>query len=442
MWSSSRNSCLTIFLTAALFIFFVALETSGQPSGPRVIASRDFSLLKESEVGLEIKARAKGASWARAGGEAPALLIEVDGQYSQDLLLWAGDSGFVYRVILGRLAAGGHQVTVRLNQAHSALGAQQATVLSMRPVSLTRDSHHTAEDLLAIMHAPVLSQRPNTIDRFSDLPILTYYEVSHPSSGEVQVRYTTIFTNEDGGTPTAALMARWGRASDIEWVYEFRARDGQVVEELYQGVSHEPKPFKGSRIGTHPLLAVASDNNNFSDQITSNVRFALFPIAVDLRDSTRESAMDQNPWTYRIVAEELAREGKLQAVPADANSIADPRNYVYVDLHAVQKETAISVEVRSSKQENASPSDRGDVRLRIERSGYFRTAIQMTSAESATAVSSVTVRCHSNAGQNCEGVQVSSVSVLNRHYSPRFYSFKRVLPKSLKPNETLTLKVR
>ena len=28
-----------------------------------------------------------------------------------------------------------------------------------------------------------------------------------------------IWSNEDGGTNTPALMARWGRTTDIEWIY-------------------------------------------------------------------------------------------------------------------------------------------------------------------------------------------------------------------------------
>ena len=54
--------------------------------------------------------------------------------------------------------------------------------------------------------------------------LLMYYEILHEANGNLIVRYTAIFTNEDGGTQTAALMARWGRATDIEWVYQIRAR--------------------------------------------------------------------------------------------------------------------------------------------------------------------------------------------------------------------------
>ncbi|HKE56934.1 MAG TPA: hypothetical protein VKB46_09540, partial [Pyrinomonadaceae bacterium] len=360
-----------LFRICASLISLLLLATM---SVARPLRSQDFTLETESEVALEIEAKSPGASWAKKDAEASALRIEVDGQYNQDLLLAAGDSAFTYRVMLGRLTAGKHHVAVVLNQARSAVAAQQATLLALRPILLAKDSHHTADDLLALAYSPVLYQRTNTIDHFSDLPLLMYYEVFHPGAGEVQIRYTTIFTNEDGGTATAALMARWGRAADIEWVYEFRVRDGRVVEETYQGVNHQTKVFRGERLnGNHPLLAVASDNNNFSDETKSIVRFALLPLPADLRDATRESVMDSNSWTYRLVAEELSREGKITAEPVDSNSISDPRDYVYVDLRAAQKATAIGVSVTSSKQTTPALSDLGEARLRIDRSGYFRT---------------------------------------------------------------------
>src|SRR5262249_20186213 len=131
-----------------------------------MVAAGDFRLTRESEVGLEIEASSPGASWARRGAEASALTIEVDGQYNQDLLLAAGNAPFVYRVILGRFPEGKHHVTANLNASRSAVGAQRATVLSLRAIPLSTDSHHTADDLLALTYSPILYQRTNTIDRF------------------------------------------------------------------------------------------------------------------------------------------------------------------------------------------------------------------------------------------------------------------------------------
>lgn len=411
-----------------------------QRSGP-TLQSRQLILNRETEVGLEIMALVPGASWAITGAEASALTIAVDGVYNQDLLLWSGHRPFTYRLMLGRLPSGKHRVTVGLNEARSASRTLRATVLSMRIFPIERNAHHTDDDLLALANSPILYQRPDTVDRYSDQPLLMYYEIFHPAKDETQVRYTAIFSNEDGGTATAALMARWGRAADIEWVYEFRARHGQIIEESYQGVSHEKKAFAGKRInGSHPVLSVVSDNNNFSDQPASTSRFALMPMFADLRSSTRESVLDFNPWIYRIVAEELAREGKLTLNTSDPNTISDPRSYVYVDLHAVQNGSAIAVEVAGTKMSEISRSDLGEPKLRIDRSGYFRTAVRVASADVAASVSTVTVMCYSDEAHACEAVEVKSVSILDQQYRPRFLHFQRIASRTLKPNQRLTIR--
>jgi hypothetical protein len=35
----------------------------------------------------------------------------------------------------------------------------------------------------------------------------------------MDLQYSIIWSNEDGGTNTPQLMARWGRSTDIEWIY-------------------------------------------------------------------------------------------------------------------------------------------------------------------------------------------------------------------------------
>ncbi len=278
------------------------------------------------------------------------------------------------------------------------------------------------------------------------MPLLMYYEVSHPGAREVQVTYTVIFTNEDGGTPTAALMARWGRAADIEWVYEFHARDGQIFEESYQGVEHQTKPFSGKRTnGSHPLLAGASDNNNFSDSVVSPVRFALLPVAADLHNSSRESVMDAYPWIYRVMAEELLREDRIKETPTDINSIADPRNYLYVDIHAKQRGTSVSVAAKKTSEVKSFSSDLGEPRLRIDRSGYLRTAIRLDLSGTAVSISSLEIRCHPTQlpeeTRACQEVEVSGVSVLDSNYKPLRLKVQDRSPATLKPDETKTVEV-
>jgi len=260
------------------------------------------------------------------------------------------------------------------------------------------------------------------------------------------VRYTTIFTNEDGGTQTVALMARWGRVTDIEWVYEFRLRDGKIVEETYQGVNHEVKPFTGSRTGgQHPLLAVASDNNNFSDLACSAVRFAPLPVRSNLESATRESVMDTYPQTYRVMTEELEREHRISATPTGINIIADPRDYFYIEASSEQTGAALGFDVKIAGQKEIFTSDLGDARLRIDRSGNFRTAVRLPHGMSPTAIESVTARCHASAQpatpRGCNHLKLLRVLVLVQNFVPGTLNLQVQPETSLKAGERTIFKV-
>src|SRR2546430_7576501 len=157
--------------------------------------------------------------------------------------------------------------------------------------------------------APVLHARANTVGRFTDVPILMWYEVVPTSRGR-EFRYSVVFTNEDGGTATDRLMATWGRTTDIEFVYgvELDAA-GRVVAEQFQGAGHEMPAFGGRRDARHPLLWIATDNNMVSDRGTTTVRYAPAPEHFELTDVSREAVMDAHPWSYALAGQEMQREG-------------------------------------------------------------------------------------------------------------------------------------
>lgn len=437
---------LNFFSLLLLLVIFSSLAnrtaaTQRKSQLPEPLATQTFNLTNEMEVGLEIQARSPGASWALEGAEAAALLIFVDGTYNQDLLFWAGDESFAYRVMLGHLKKGKHTVSVKLNPPRSASRAQLAEVMALRPLLFPpRSLGSTAdEDQLALANSPVLYARANTIDHFTDIPLLMYYEILH-SGKTLIVRYSAIFTNEDGGTQTLALMARWGRATDIEWVYEFHVQDGKLIEETFQGVRHETKTFTGSRTaGQHPLLAVASDNNNFSDLACSAVRFAPLPIRADLQSATRESVMDKYPQTYRAMTEELQREQRISPTPTGVNLIADPRDYFYIEASSEQMGAALGFDVKVTGQTEAFQSDVGDARLRIDRSGNFRTAVRLPHGISPTSVESITARCDATlqpAGQRgCNHLKLLRVLMLDQGFVPRTLPLQEQPEASLAPGD-------
>ena len=440
---------LLILLTAVCAPKAARAQNPCAPPAPRTsapLAVESVELKEDAEVALEVEARAPGASWARKGSEAAALVVTVDGAYNQDVLLWAGEGFYNYRVLLGRLPKGRHTVSVALNEARSAAGARRAEVKSLRAVIPSPStSSNPDEQHFAVAHAPVLYARPNTFDHFTDVPLLMYYEVLREGADTV-FRYTVVFSNEDGGTQTAALFARWGRGTDIEWVYETRVRGGKVVAETFQGVRHETKNFNGQRAnGVHPLLAVASDNNNFSDLACSAVRFAPLPVHARLEAATRESVMDLYPQTYRAMAEELQREGRISDTPSDINTVADPREYLYVEAASEQTGAAVAFDVKLDGRDGLLKSDMGEPRLRIERSGYYRTAVRLPKGFTPESVESVTARCHPHpstaSGGTCGRLKLLRVLALGADYVPRALPLRPQPETSLAAGETKTFRL-
>ena len=151
-----------------------------------------------------------------------------------------------------------------------------------------------------------------------------------------RIRYSVIFSNEDGGTPADRLLATWGRLTDIEYIYgiEFD-HSGNVIAETYQGKDHKILAFEGRREGRHPLLYVATDNNMVSSEGTELQRYALAPIPFDLTQASREAVMDENPWTYAVTAQEARREGRVSASPSPGKKmIFDPARYAVLEACA------------------------------------------------------------------------------------------------------------
>src|SRR5687767_14469368 len=175
--------CMAMLLTAVCAPSSVVRAQNpcapGVPGEAQPLASETFELAGDAEVGLEIDALSPDASWARKGAEAAALTVLVDGAYNQDVMLWAGEEAFVYRVALGRLRRGRHKVSVLLNRARTAAGARKVGLKEVRPlrVLVFPMSPAADEEQLARAYSPVLYARPNTFDHFTDIPLLMYYEV-------------------------------------------------------------------------------------------------------------------------------------------------------------------------------------------------------------------------------------------------------------------------
>src|SRR5258706_9911432 len=292
-------------------------------------AARAFTVDKAGEVRAVVHAGCARCDWGEAGREAVALRLSVDGEYSQHIMLARGEAPADYPVTLGALAAGAHRISIERDRALSAPGAGAASIDVPTVDILTSGK---SDDFTAQSMAPILYARPNTVGRFTDLPILMWYEIMPTARGR-QFRYSVIFTNEDGGTRTDRLMATWGRTTDIEFVYGVEVdAGGHILAEEFQGPGHDVPPFRGNHEGAHPLLHVSTDNNMVSESGPSRVRYAPAPERFNLEGVSREAVMDRHAWSYALMAKEMTREGKIDddAAPGSVR-IPDLRRYVFVE---------------------------------------------------------------------------------------------------------------
>jgi hypothetical protein len=332
-----------------------------------------FQMASAGEAVAELTLSAPGASWDKPGAEGALATLSVDGQYNQDILVVRGEQPAKFKVFLGPLAAGSHTLSVARNARWSATNAG-LNVVEVRASA----SDVSGEEARALAHAPIVYARVDTIGRFSDAPLLVWYERFPEASGET-IQYSIIYTNEDSGTPIDALMSRWGRGTDIEYVYRVTFDgSGKITDEIFQGPDHADLHFSGQKAGAHPYFTNVARNNIFFDAGTAAVQYRFVPIPFDLAHHSREEVMDQNAWTYSVMAQELMREGKIRnGQKASGPQIGDPRNYLYIELNADNRNCGAVAWVKLRNQPQWRSSHVGRLDYSVMRSGWFRTTIEL-----------------------------------------------------------------
>jgi hypothetical protein len=376
---SAREIALGVLLTAA----------AAQPG--RDSFTQTFDVPASGEAIAVVRAGCARCAWGEPGREAAALRITIDGRYSQHLVLARGEGPHEYRISLGALAQGTHRLSFTRDPALSAANAGAAEIGAAAIEVIPEGS----DEAVAQSMAPILYARPNTVGKFTDLPILMWYEVARTPRGR-QFRYSVIFTNEDGGTATDRLMATWGRTTDIEFVYGVEVdASGRVLAEEFQGPGHEVPPFRGRHEGRHPLEWVSTDNNMVSESGPTEIRYAPAPERFDLTNVSREAVMDRHPWSYALASAEMMREGKIADQGPGHNTIPDPRRFAYLEAcgEVGRSALAFAVEVRGEW----IAADRGQPQYRIVRDGCFRAAIPLPSGAQARDIKALRARAFTRA---------------------------------------------
>lgn len=344
-------------------------------SGP-VPVDHVFRVPAAGEGVAVIHASCERCDWGVEGREAAALKILVDGKYSQHLLLTRGAKDADYHVSLGPVSPGDHRIRIEADPALSSAQAGPAAVSKVDIVVLTP----AGDDFVAQSMAPIVYARPDTVGRFTDVPVFMWYEIVPVPEGR-QFRYSVIFTNEDGGTTTDRLMATWGRTTDLEFIYGVTLNGNRVVAEAFQGKDHVVTPFRGQREGSHPLQWVSTDNNMVSEAGPTDVRFAPAPQRFDLTNQSREVVMDAHPWIYSVAAKEMVREKKfVDDAVAGSGRIPDARRFVFVEACTDLQNAAVAFSVRAPDA-SGTPRwfdvDRGIPQFRVVRTGCFRGGVPL-----------------------------------------------------------------
>lgn len=337
-------------------------------------------------VEIDLLARAE-SDWRVNDCESAALRIYVQEEYNQDCILFYGNRPLTYSRLLGCFAPGSYTLRCEFNGEIASPGVRRAFIESVEVRLTTRDS-----PMFPIYrHAPVLYGR-NVYhpyeNRYTDTPMLMFY-LTEERSDETVIEYQMMFSHEDEGTPTPLLMSKWGRTTDIEWVYRVVLdREGEVRSAVFQGPEHRTTHFRGNHaLGGHPVLQSATTNGMVSDVVTSNYRFLFPPIRRwNPQEEPRERVMDAFPYTYQVTAWEMLRQFPMEE-PAIANSyqLADLRNYLYVQTEKrtadPRRKTSIDIQVKLKGLDCWFSSSHGDLRH-----GNFRCAYDGPYSQFSTTV--------------------------------------------------------
>jgi len=306
---------------------------------------------------------------AREVAAVAALVVKLNGRETEHVLATPGTRRTTYEALLGPFESGEQRISVERSPWWTWPSGFTVTGIAARVVGAD------SPDSSLLAYAPSFGVRADTIGTASDLPLVLYVEDDR-RGGKGWLRYSAIMSHEDGGTAAPALMARWGRTTDIELAYEVELDGARLVQDRFQGPDHEVRAFTGMRDGQHPNLLIATLNNMFIDRGRSVATVRLVPRRVNLDGRTRESVMDDHPWIYLLMARELRAEKRI------GTQIEDPREFMYVEARLDLQNAAASVRV-GSDADGWKDSTRGRPELAVNRNGWVRIAVHAPAAASS-----------------------------------------------------------
>lgn len=418
---------------------------AGGSARPDVVlrAGHDYRTTFASPGGqgvIDLTAWAPGVDWQRVGDESAVASISVDGVYQTDLLVPGADP-LPRQLQLGDLTTGNHRLTIAFNALHSAPGARQIDLARIRPSTVGTD----AADYVALAHSPILYGRSLASyggpmqNSWTDAPLVSWHYATPNADGTTSLEYQIVWSNEDGGTDTEppSEQARWGRMTDIEWIYRVTVdAAGNTVpgSETFQAPSHTTTVFSGNHEGQHPVLQTCTDNNNVCDTLTdAQMRFFLSAVpTMDPGTQAREQIMEMFPWTYAVMGKEMIREFHTEAKGnPDTAELSDARNYLYV---VIDKSTSspdngrspwvgVSVGVQLKGSSTIYRSDHNIPAYSLQRDGLDATDVELppgTTVDDITKIELIRfpTSVRADPGYTATVTAMTRAYLLDRHYVP------------------------
>jgi hypothetical protein len=323
---------------------------------------------------------------------------------TQQFVLFWGTSPFVYAGFTGPVRLSDrYSVKISVEPTAALRGLSQSGPLPPQAVLLAsalEEVSPTNPQYLAYTYAPVLYGRSTSA--LHDVPMLIYAAVSPASGGAHVLSYVVVFSHEDGGTGYLPFLewGTWGRMTDIDNAISFTVSAAGSVSGAQYLWGGEPigfpdsqtsprevdRPFTGVWWGKHPVLRDATGNNQFADFGTTPFRFQLAPVAAPAPGGVREAAMDANPFTYEVMADEVARWYTDLSTSPSSPDPGQAEQYAIVDMDTAGRGvSSVAVDVRLSGSDQWFRSDLG-WGYPLVGTGHVRTVVKLPVGWGSTSI--------------------------------------------------------
>lgn len=343
-----------------------------------------WSQPRSGMVAARLRAVVPGARWDRRGAECGLLQLWLDGGYHQDVILVHGEEAAEYERLIGEVAAGEH--TLELRPHPLAPVRPPARVLDLQAEALVPCD---ALEALALREAPFVYTRAEADpweSLWTDTPLMLFHRPLPDG-----IEFQCMWSNEDGGTDTRGLLAQWGRTTDIEWVLRLEGRGATL-----QGRGHRTEVHSGRRaVGRRTLQVVGLHGMVSSEEPWGAMRCLFLPTFRWDERWPREACMDAAPWSYRLTALEMCREGRLHpGTDAADPAPGDLRDYAFVQVlrqdAAGTPETGVEIRARLGDGTVYS-STHGSAALACARRSPFSTTVKLPPGAEVRALEAVAV---------------------------------------------------